>query len=137
MSEVDRIFESIVDPWWERNRAAALPAFDELRKDIAPFGARVMQVVWNDVGRWFIRGKGGGEERELLGLQCLVEALRISPVSDYAAWTAFTQSNRPEVAPFRDRLGDRPRRPEPGDEAANRALVEDISKSLGELGRVS
>ena len=134
MSDVDQMFASVVDPWWEKNRIAASPDFGSLREGIAPYSALCRHAAWYDLGRWFISGKDGAEPRELLGLQCLVEALSASPTNNSAAWTAFNDSPQAELSSLRERLSRLPRRPEPGDTTANRALVEDLKRVLGEPG---
>ncbi len=134
MSEVDQMFEVVVNPWWDRNRMGAKPDFAALRVGLSPYSARCQHAAWNEIGRWFMRGADGAEKRELLGLQCLVEALLAHPTNDSAAWTAFSGSTRPELARVQERLSTLPRRPEPGDNAANQPLVDDLRTILGEPG---
>lgn len=134
MSDVDRMFQDVVNPWWDHNRMATMPDFDALRAGISLYSALCRHAAWNEIGRWFIRAAGGGEKRELLGLQCLVEALLASPTNDSAAWTAFAGATRPELIGLHHRLSELPRRPDPGDEEANLRLVEELRTILGEPG---
>jgi TolB-like protein/Tfp pilus assembly protein PilF len=128
------MFEVAVNPWWARNRMAATPDFAKLRVGIAPYNALCQHAAWNEIGRWFINGAGGGEKRELLGLQCLVEALLASPTNNSAAWMAFSGSTRSDLAGLQGRLSKLPRRSEAGDSAANLPLVDDLRRILGEPG---
>jgi len=129
MSDVDLMFKEIVEPWWEHNRTIESPDFDALRRDIAPYNDLCQHAAWNGIGRYFIR-----EQRETVGLQCLVEALRCSATNDSAAWAAFTHSNRPELTNVKDQLSRLPRRPEPGDVHTNAALVEQLAIIIGKPG---
>lgn len=134
MSEVEQMFEVVVNPWWDRNRTAAIADFSALRVGVASYNALCRHAAWNEIGRWFMGGAGGTEKRELLGLQCLVEALLANPTNDSAAWTAFSGSTRTEIAGLQERLSKLPRRPEPGDSTANQPLVDDLRRILGEPG---
>jgi hypothetical protein len=134
MKDVDQMFQDVVDPWWAGNCRRDAPDFSGLRNGIASYSSLCRHAAWNDVGRWFIRGKDGSEKRELVGLQCLVQALLSLPTNDSAAWTAFSESTRPELASVQNKLAGLPRRPEPHDEENNRPLAEELERILGQPG---
>jgi hypothetical protein len=136
MSDVDLMFEKVVDPWWTHNSFSERLDFDGLRDGIASYSALCRHAAWNDIGRWFIRGKGGSEQRELIGLQCLVEGLLSSPTCDSAAWTAFRGSTRTELASIQSKLAGLPSRSQPRDSDAIRLLVDELRTILGKPGDV-
>jgi len=84
MSDVDQMFDRVVNFWMTSNTKVPDPNFDELAEGIESYNDLCKHAAWNEVGRHFLR-KG----REDLGIQCLAEALRHYSGNDSAAWSGI------------------------------------------------
>ncbi len=132
MSDVDAMFDRIVNPWMKSNIKDMAPNFDQLAQEIKSCADMCKHAAWNEVGRHFMR-----EGRENLGIQCLVEALRHYPGNDSAAWTGIKlPPENPEARRIGEQLKQLPRRPIEHDQAENAILVADIQRIVGKPGKV-
>lgn len=132
MSDVDKMFDKVVNFWMTSNIKAPDPNFDELAEGIESYNDLCKHAAWNEVGRHFLR-----EGREDLGIQCLAEALRQYSGNDSAAWSGIKLApDNSEAKRVSEQLRGLPGPPVEGDRERNVRIVADIQRIIGKPGKI-